>query len=47
MSVYTESDLVLIGANALDDFISYYDTKIDEYRKQSPDDSTFSEVKED
>lgn len=47
MSVYTETDLDLIAANALDDFISYYDTKLDEFRKQAKDDETLTEVKED
>ena len=47
MSVYTESDLELIGANALADFITYYDKKIEEYKNQAKDDTTLSEVKED
>lgn len=47
MSVYTETDLDLIAANALDDFITYYDTKLDEFRKQAKDDETLTEVKED
>lgn len=46
MSVYTESDIVLIGANCLADLIAYYDTKIEEYKKQDKDDSTMTEVKE-
>ncbi len=47
MSVYTESDLKLIGANTLKDLYEWYDKKIEELGKAEKDDETLGKVKED
>ena len=47
MSVYTESDLKLIGANTLKDLYEWYDKKIEELGKAEKDDETLGRVKED
>lgn len=47
MSVYTETDIKLIGANTLKDLYEWYDKKIEELGKEDKNDETLGKVKED
>ncbi|WP_288980883.1 hypothetical protein [uncultured Flavobacterium sp.] len=47
MSVYTETDIKLIGANTLKDLHEWYDKKIEELGKEDKNDETLGKVKED
>lgn len=47
MSVYTETDIKLIGANTLKDSHEWYDKKIEELGKEDKNDETLGKVKED
>lgn len=47
MSVYTETDIILRGAEALDDIASFYEKAYESCKKEEKSDSTLSEVPED